>query len=100
MSDRLRRLLVAYDVETVTSAGRRRLQRVAQTCCAHGVRVQKSVFECVLPIPDVVRFVDTLARIMDRQSDSIRVYYLGPAMASVEVYGRSGPLNPREPMVV
>ncbi len=41
-------VLVAYDVATDTAAGRRRLRQVAKVCEAHGQRVQKSVFECVL----------------------------------------------------
>jgi len=45
-------VLVAYDVATEDSAGRRRLRRVAQACEAYGQRVQKSVFECVLSDAD------------------------------------------------
>ena len=39
-------ILVTYDVSTETSAGRRRLRRVAKICLNYGQRVQKSVFEC------------------------------------------------------
>ncbi|MBI5041591.1 MAG: CRISPR-associated endonuclease Cas2, partial [Gammaproteobacteria bacterium] len=39
-------IIVTYDVSTETSAGRRRLRRVAKTCESMGQRVQKSVFEC------------------------------------------------------
>ena len=38
-------VIVCYDVNTETSAGRRRLRRVAKVCEASGQRVQKSVFE-------------------------------------------------------
>ena len=38
-------VLVTYDVSTLTSAGRRRLRRVAKTCLNYGQRVQLSVFE-------------------------------------------------------
>ena len=41
-------VLVAYDVNTTTPEGERRLRRVAQTCVNFGQRVQKSVFECSL----------------------------------------------------
>lgn len=39
-------ILVAYDVNTETPAGRRRLRRIAKICCDYGQRVQNSVFEC------------------------------------------------------
>ena len=39
-------VLVAYDVNTTTPEGERRLRRVAQVCLNFGQRVQKSVFEC------------------------------------------------------
>ena len=41
-------VLVSYDVSTTTTAGRRRLRRVAKTCLDFGQRVQNSVFECVV----------------------------------------------------
>ena len=41
-------VLITYDVNTTTSAGKRRLRMVAKKCVAHGTRVQNSVFECVL----------------------------------------------------
>lgn len=39
-------LLITYDVNTTTAAGRKRLRKVAKCCTAHGQRVQNSVFEC------------------------------------------------------
>jgi len=39
-------VVVAYDVNTETKEGRRRLRRVARACQDFGQRVQKSVFEC------------------------------------------------------
>ena len=41
-------VLVTYDVNTETAAGRRRLRKVAKACVNHGQRVQNSVFECIL----------------------------------------------------
>ena len=41
-------VLVTYDVNTETAAGRRRLRKVAKVCVDYGQRVQNSVFECVL----------------------------------------------------
>ncbi len=39
-------VVVAYDVNTETTEGRRRLRRVAKICKDNGQRVQNSVFEC------------------------------------------------------
>src|ERR1035441_1914408 len=40
-------LILAYDVDTTTTEGQRRLRRIAKLCEGHGIRVQKSVFEIV-----------------------------------------------------
>jgi CRISPR-associated protein Cas2 len=100
MSGRLRHLIVAYDVETVSPAGRKRLRRIADICCAHGVRVQKSVFECVLEIPQLVAFIDKLERTIDGGVDSLRIYHLGSTMPRVEMLGRIAPNSPREPLII
>jgi len=99
MSARLRHLIVAYDVETISAQGRRRLRRIADLCCAHGVRVQRSVFECVLEVPQVIAFVDRLTREMDTKTDNLRVYHLGATMPRLEVHGRAV-LTPRDPLVI
>ena len=54
-------VLVCYDVNTETSAGRRRLRRVAKVCESTGQRVQKSVFECQL---DVAQFETLEGRLL------------------------------------
>ena len=41
-------VLITYDVNTETPAGRKRLRKVAKKCVNHGQRVQNSVFECLL----------------------------------------------------
>ena len=43
-------VLITYDVETSTEGGARRLRRVAKACMDYGMRVQNSVFECVLDL--------------------------------------------------
>lgn len=37
-------VLITYDVNTETAAGRKRLRKVAKKCVDHGQRVQNSVF--------------------------------------------------------
>ena len=41
-------VLISYDVNTETDAGKRRLRKVAKQCVNYGRRVQNSVFECIL----------------------------------------------------
>lgn len=70
-------MLIAYDVSTATSAGRRRLRRVARACLDYGQRVQNSVFECEV---DPAQWVTLKARLIseiDPSADSLRFYRLG-----------------------
>lgn len=81
-------LLVAYDVATDTKEGRRRLRRVANLCVAHGQRVQKSVFECVLTDTQVERFTYRLLREIDISQDSLRIYRLRePRTLYTQIFG-------------
>ncbi len=81
-------LLVAYDVATDTKAGRRRLRRVANICVAHGQRVQKSVFECVLSDVQMERFTYKLLREIEPAEDSLRIYRLcEPRSAYTQIFG-------------
>lgn len=41
-------VLITYDVNTQTDAGKRRLRQVAKCCQDYGIRVQCSVFELYL----------------------------------------------------
>ena len=43
-------VLISYDVNTVTPAGKSRLRRVAKECENHAQRVQNSVFEADLDL--------------------------------------------------
>ncbi len=92
-------LLVAYDVSTETPEGQRRLRRVAHICEAFGQRVQKSVFECVVNEADFERLLHRLARAINAQEDSLRVYRLREPrkdymllLGKQSVYDISGPL--------
>jgi CRISPR-associated protein Cas2 len=70
-------MLVTYDVNTETPAGRRRLRRVARACLDFGQRVQNSVFECEV---DPAQWIALRARLLDeidRNVDSLRFYRLG-----------------------
>lgn len=70
-------LLITYDVNTTTAAGRKRLRNVAKCCIAHGQRVQNSVFECQVDEAQSVLLKGELKELIDEKSDSIRSYNLG-----------------------
>lgn len=72
---------------------------MAQLCCAHGVRVQKSVFECLLEPGNVVVVLEKLLRVIDQMKDTIRIYHLGSTMPRVEQFGKEGPLTPRDVLI-
>ena len=70
-------VLITYDVNTETAAGRKRLRKVAKQCVNYGRRVQNSVFECILDNAQCVTLKAILADIIDESVDSLRFYYLG-----------------------
>ena len=59
-------VVITYDVNTETAAGRKRLRQIARQCVNNGEGVQDSVCECL-----------KLCTIMDDELDSLRFYYLG-----------------------
>lgn len=70
-------VLVSYDVETVTSAGKRRLRGIAKTCRDYGQRVQYSVFECEVDPAQWTALRARLLEAIDAEKDSLRFYFLG-----------------------
>jgi len=87
-------LLIAYDVETTTADGARRLRQVAKICEGHGVRVQKSVFEVVCSAVQLVRLEHALRQTIDSGADSIRIYRLHEGtFSAVHHFGVSRPAD-------
>ena len=70
-------VLVTYDVNTETAAGRKRLRKVAKACVDHGQRVQNSVFECLLNAAQYATFKAALSALIAPAKDSLRFYQLG-----------------------
>lgn len=77
-------VLVCYDVNTETKAGRRRLRRVARVCESTGQRVQKSVFECQLDIANFETLERRLLAEIDPAVDCLRLYRV-PGTRGLEV---------------
>ena len=70
-------LLITYDVNTETPEGKKRLRKVAKQCMNYGRRVQNSVFECIVDNAQSVMLKAILSEIIDKNTDSLRFYYLG-----------------------
>ncbi len=70
-------VLITYDVNTETAAGKRRLRKVAKECTNYGQRVQNSVFECNLDAAQLTMVMHSLETLIDPQTDSLRIYKLG-----------------------
>jgi CRISPR-associated protein Cas2 len=77
-------VLVCYDVNTETKAGRRRLRRVAKVCESVGQRVQKSVFECQVTLAEFEDLERRLLAEFNGQEDCLRLYRL-PSSRGAEV---------------
>ena len=70
-------VLITYDVNTETNVGKKRLRMVAKQCLNYGQRVQNSVFECILDYSQCREVQNILEKIIDKEKDSLRFYYLG-----------------------
>jgi CRISPR-associated protein Cas2 len=94
-------IIVCYDVNTETPAGRRRLRKVAETCQDFGQRVQFSVFECSVHEMQLEVMRSKLLSIIDDNLDSLRIYRLtGKRESCVESYGRDKYEDFDAPLVV
>lgn len=67
-------VIVCYDVNTETAAGRRRLRRVAKVCESTGQRVQKSVFECQVDLMQLEELERRLLAEIELEQDCLRLY--------------------------
>lgn len=94
-------VVVCYDVNTETRAGRRRLRRVARVCESTGQRVQKSVFECQV---DLMQFEELERRLLaeiDVDQDCLRLYRLPDGRGSeVREHGAFKATDFDEPIVL
>lgn len=94
-------VVVAYDVNTETSAGRRRLRRIALACRDFGQRVQKSVFECKVDDAGWVVLKHRLLKEMKEEEDSLRFYFLDDDNhAKTEHHGQGRPIDLEGPLII
>lgn len=94
-------VLVTYDVDTTTSAGRKRLRQIAKHCVDHGQRVQYSVFECLVDPAQFANLRNLLEKTMDPETDSLRYYQLGANWERRVIHiGAKAAYNPEGPMII
>lgn len=70
-------VLVTYDVNVESQDGKKRLRKVAKICQNFGIRVQNSVFECVVDSVKLQELKNRISSVIDIKRDSIRYYNLG-----------------------
>lgn len=93
-------VLVTYDVSTESSAGKKRLRKVAKVCSNYGQRVQNSVFECKVDAAQLVALKSFLLEIIDEEKDSLRFYQLGKNYKSrVEHFGAKAGYDIDAPLI-
>ena len=94
-------VLITYDVKTETAAGRKRLRQVAKQCVNYGQRVQNSVFKCNMDAAKCRKVKAILEKIIDKDVDSLRFYYLGDKYKNkVEHMGAKPGFDVTEPLIM
>jgi CRISPR-associated protein Cas2 len=94
-------VLITYDVETVSTLGKKRLRKVAKQCINYGQRVQNSVFECLVDPAQLAELKHRLENIIDKEKDSIRYYYLGSNWKTkVDHIGVKDSYDPEGPLTI
>ena len=93
-------VLITYDVNTETDAGKKRLRKVAKQCENYGQRVQNSVFECLIDPARLKQLQANLEKLIDKDKDSLRYYYLGDEWRKrVEHIGAKAGLDLEGPLI-
>ncbi|WBY63807.1 CRISPR-associated endonuclease Cas2 [Thermocaproicibacter melissae] len=94
-------VLITYDVNTETEAGKKRLRKVAKICVNYGQRVQNSVFECVMDPALCCTVKHKLEQVINPEKDSLRFYYLGDHYRTkIEHFGAKPTFNVEDPLIV
>lgn len=82
--------VLAYDIHND-----RRRAKIAKLCEAVSERVQGSVFEGYFSPPELEKLLKKVARVMNDQEDSLRIYALcAPCRGRVKVRGKGSPTPP------
>lgn len=83
-------VVITYDVNTETTAGRKRLRQVAKICERYGIRVQNSVFEVEVDAAHLAVLKAELIKRINIEQDSVRIYRLGNSYEhKIETLGKT-----------
>ncbi|WP_073402568.1 CRISPR-associated endonuclease Cas2 [Bacteroides luti] len=94
-------VLITYDVGTDSPEGKKRLRKVAKQCVNYGQRVQNSVFECLLDPAQFSVLKHKLDKIIDKEKDSIRFYFLGNKWEKhIEYIGKLTSFNMEDELII
>lgn len=94
-------ILVTYDVMTKSISGQRRLRKVAKECENYGIRVQNSVFECIVDASQFKQLKLKLCEIINHEEDSVRFYRLGNNYKTkVEHFGEKKTINVEDTLIL
>ncbi|KPA10618.1 CRISPR-associated protein Cas2 [Candidatus Magnetomorum sp. HK-1] len=76
-------VVVAYDI-----ADNKRRNKIAKCLEGYGIRVNYSVFECVLKPGSLKKMKASLNKLLDNDEDTIRIYHLcKDCIKKVDVFG-------------
>ena len=94
-------VIISYDVSTTDENGKKRLRKVAKECQNHAQRVQNSVFEADLDYSAFLKLKANLLKIINKDRDSLRFYYLGNNWERrVEHIGSKKTYNPEGVIII
>lgn len=94
-------VVITYDVNVSSSAGKKRLRKVAKLCERYGLRVQNSVFEVLVDAAQLAKLKSDLASAIDSDQDSVRFYRLGNSYQNrIDTTGRTGIIQTGEPLLL
>lgn len=94
-------VVITYDVSTIDSSGRRRLRKVSKLCQDYGLRVQNSVFECVIDSTQLKQLKYKLIDTINKKEDSLRIYRLGENYKTkVEHIGTKASFDLNGPLII
>lgn len=94
-------ILITYDVNTESKGGQKRLRKVAKMCENYGIRVQNSVFECIVNNTQFTQLKLQLIDLIDKEKDSLRFYQLGDNYKSrIEHVGAKKVVNVEDVLIL
>ena len=94
-------VVIAYDVNTGTAEGKKRLKKVSKACQNYGQRVQNSLFECLIDYSTFLILKKDLETLINKETDSLRYYYLGNKWdGKVEHVGAKAGYDPKGTIIL